>query len=132
MIANAAAFDAATGGGRWTLRYPDHFTALSPMLVIAPADELEMRRGSIILPDRDRSLELLCARHTEVDADLAGCEADIKSWLPYTVPATALGSTATRSGRGVGPRARHGVRRRDPASVPALEHEVSTAGSGGG
>ena len=83
LITNTAGVDAETGGQRWALCYPAHFTALSPMLVMVPADLIEMRRSALILPGRDRSLGLVCARHSDIDADLAACEADIRSWLVY-------------------------------------------------
>ncbi len=125
VIANADGLDVATGGGRWSLRYPDHFTALSPMLVIAPSDELEVRRGSISLADRDRSLELVCARPTEVNVDLSACEADIKSWLLYAssrygpwVHGDTFWAFVWGHGRGM---EYDGA---TTASVTALEHEV--------
>src|SRR5262245_42064778 len=83
VVTNPGTVEAAGAGGRLYLGYPDHFTALSPMLVLAPSDEVELRRGSINLPGRKRTLGLVCAKHTEVDADLGGCEADVRSWLTY-------------------------------------------------
>jgi hypothetical protein len=83
LVANTAGIDTSPGGGRWSLCYPAHFTSLSPMLVLAPTDQVEVRRSALALPGRDRSLGLVCARHLEVDADLAACEADVKAWLVY-------------------------------------------------
>src|SRR4029077_12420094 len=84
LVANTAGVEGATGGGRWTLGYPAHFTSLSPMLVIVPSDEVELRRSTVSLQNREQPLGLVCARNLEVDADLGACEADIKSWLAYT------------------------------------------------
>ena len=104
------------------------------MLVIAPATRSRLRRELGQPPDRERSLELVCARTVEVDADLAACEADIKSWLAlHAAPGTGPGSTATPSGRSCG--ATGGAwsttgrprRRCRPSST-----RCSTAGSGAG
>jgi hypothetical protein len=83
IVANTDDIDVVVQGRRWTLRYPDHFTSMSPMLVIAPVDEVELRRSSVNLSGRERSLDLVCARRNDVDVDLGACEADIKSWLLY-------------------------------------------------
>ena len=83
LLANTAGIDTAADKGRWSVCYPARFTSLSPMLVIAPSDQVELRRSSIALPGRERSLGLVCARHLEVDADLAACESDIRAWLAY-------------------------------------------------
>src|SRR6202007_2624705 len=47
----------------------------------SPADLIELRRSAVTLPGRERSLGLVCARHTDTDADLAACEADVRSCL---------------------------------------------------
>jgi hypothetical protein len=59
------------GPNRWRIDYPATFTSLSPMLVVRPADEIEMRR----IPG------LVTAKVAESDADVAANEADIKAWL---------------------------------------------------
>ena len=125
LVANTAGVDAETGGRRWALCYPAHFTALSPMLVVAPADLLETRRSALTIPGRDRSLGLLCARHTDTDADLAGCEADIKAWLTYLacryepwVHGDTFWAVVWGPGRGM---EYDGA---TTAAVGALEHEV--------
>lgn len=84
LIANTAGVDAEPGRRRWSLVYPAHFTALSPMLVLAPTDLLELRRSAINLPGRSRSLGLMVARHTDAAADLGATEADLQAWLAYT------------------------------------------------
>jgi hypothetical protein len=83
LIANTAGVQADARQRSWSLVYPAHFTALSPMLVLAPVDLIESRRTVFDLPGRTRSLALVTARHTGTDADLATCEADIRSWLVY-------------------------------------------------
>jgi hypothetical protein len=83
LLANTAGVDRAGQANRWSLLYPAHYTALSPMLVVAPGDMLDVRRSSVALPGRDRSLGLLIARHADADADLGACEADLKAWLSY-------------------------------------------------
>jgi hypothetical protein len=125
LLANTAGIDAARRGRAWSLCYPAHYTALSPMLVIAPTDLVEVRRSALALPGRERSLGLVCASLGEAGAALAACEADVRSWLAYM---------ASRYGRWV-----HGdtfwaviwdlprgmeYDGATTASVLALEHEV--------
>lgn len=68
------------GPGQWRLDYPPQFTSLSPMLVLAPALQVESRRRPVTVADRP--LELVTAR-VGVGADLAGCEADVAAWLVH-------------------------------------------------
>ncbi len=125
VVANTTSVDARTPGGRWSLRYPAQFASLSPMLVILPADEVETRRTSVHLPDRERALELTCVRSVAVDADLGACEADVRSWLLYDgaryvpwVHGDAFWAFIWGHGRGM---EYDGA---TTAAVPALEHEV--------
>jgi hypothetical protein len=125
LIANTAGIDAEQGGRAWSLVYPAAFTALSPMLVLAPADTMELRRRAVSLPGRSRSLGLLTARHTDTDADLGACEADICSWLVYLaaryepwVHGDNFSAVVWGPGRGM---EYDGA---TTASVDALEHEV--------
>jgi len=125
LVANTAGIDATSGGRRWSLCYPAHFTALSPMLVLVPSDMIELRRSSLSLPGRNRSLRLVCARHTNTDADLAACEADVRSWLVYSasryqpwVHGDTFWAVIWGAGRGM---EYDGA---TTASAPALEHEV--------
>lgn len=67
----------------WKVVYPESFTSLSPLLVLAPVDEVEWRTRALHLPGRSDPLELRTARHIEVDADLAAVEADVAGWLSY-------------------------------------------------
>lgn len=72
----------STRAGGWRVRFPSHFTSLSPMLVVAPADEVEQRQASVAMPGR-AALTVRSARHLDVEVDLAACEADVAAWLPY-------------------------------------------------
>ncbi len=83
LIANTGGVDAARGGKKWSLRYPAHFTSLSPMLILAPSDQIEVRRSAVVIPDRERSLGVVCARSTDIDVDLEACAADLRAWLVY-------------------------------------------------
>ncbi|MDQ6784150.1 MAG: hypothetical protein M3063_12075 [Actinomycetota bacterium] len=67
----------------WVVAYPETFTSLSPMLVLAPVDEVQWRTRQVDLPGLAHPLELRSARHVEVDADLAAVEADVVGWLSY-------------------------------------------------
>lgn len=70
-----------TGAGRWRVGYPARFTSLSPMLVIAPSPEVEIRERTVRLAGRRTPLSLVTAGSSAAGADLAACEADIASWL---------------------------------------------------
>jgi hypothetical protein len=125
VVSNAERMDVDAPAGRWTLHYPEHFTALSPMLVMAPTDEVELRRTRAAVAGRDRPLDVITARTVEVDADLAACEADVVAWLSYLsarygpwVHGEAYTAFVWGPGRGM---EYDGA---TTASVGALEHEV--------
>jgi hypothetical protein len=125
VLANTAGVSASRGGLTWSLVYPAAFTALSPMLVMAPTDLVEVRRRAVSLPGRQRSLGLVTAKHADTDADLAGCESDVAGWLAHLFARYAPwahGDTFTSviwaPGRGM---EYDGA---TTASVDALEHEV--------
>lgn len=121
-VANGAV--TPTPGG-WRVRFGAQFTALSPMLVIAPADQVEHRSTAVALPGRDAPLTLRTSRHREVDADLAACEADVAAWLPYL--AARYGQWAHGDEMTVfvwGPGRGMEYDGATTASVGALEHEV--------
>jgi hypothetical protein len=110
---------------RWRVTYPDTFTSLSPLLVLAPADEVQWRSRELPLPGLAHPLELRSARHIEVDADLAAVEADVAGWLAYLhtrYGAWAHGTTMTTlvwdPGRGME------YDGGTTAALGALEHEV--------
>ncbi len=125
LLANTAGVDADPARRTWSVLYPTHFTALSPMLVLGPADALEVRRSAFGLAGRGRSLGLVTARHSDADADLGACEADLQGWLSYLAtryPPWVHGDTywavIWAPGRGM---EYDGA---TTASVAALEHEV--------
>ena len=125
LIANTAGVDAEPSRRAWSLVYPAHFTALSPMLVLAPADLIEMRRSAVNVAGRSRSLGLVTARQADTDADLGACEADLGAWLAYLaaryepwVHGDTFWAVLWGSGRGM---EYDGA---TTASAAALEHEV--------
>ena len=125
VIANTAGVDTRADRCSWSLVYPAHFTALSPMLVVAPTDALEVRRSAIQLPGRSRSLGVVTASHAGSGADLGACEADIQSWLTYLaaryqpwVHGDTFWAVIQPPGRGM---EYDGA---TTSSVGALEHEV--------
>jgi hypothetical protein len=125
LVANTAGIDSAPGGRKWSLCYPAHFTALSPMLVIAPSDTIDIRRTAFSLPGRSRSMGLVCARHSDADADIGACEADLRAWLVHLatryepwVHGDTYWAVIWSAGRGM---EYDGA---TTASVEALEHEV--------
>jgi hypothetical protein len=125
VIANTAGLDAGAGRRAWTVVYPAHFTALSPMLVMAPSDTLEVRKSAVSLPGRSRSLGLVTARQAETDIDLGSCEADLRSWLVYLatryepwVHGDTFWAVVTSTSRGME------YDGGTTSSVAALEHEV--------
>jgi len=123
VITNGA--EASLGSNRWKIAYGSGATSLSPMLVLAPSAEVEVLTGAVSLPGRRRHLEVRTARHCEVEADLASCQADIAGWLAANAARYgrwAHGSRFTAvvwaPGRGM---EYDGA---TTASVAALEHEV--------
>jgi hypothetical protein len=123
-VTNAGTGCVTLGPNHWWIGYPAHFTSLSPMLVVAPADAVEASTQLVAIPGRD-PLELRCYRHVEVDADLDSCRADIAAWLPYLTArygpwAHAGDFTAFVWGPGRGMEYDGAT----TAAVGALEHEV--------
>ncbi len=51
-----------SGPGRWRLRFPAHYTPLSPMLVLVPAEEVEREVREVVLRDGRRITVDLCRR----------------------------------------------------------------------
>jgi hypothetical protein len=125
VVANAVDVETVKPGSAWTLRYPPQFTSLSPMLVLAPADQVEQRASAVAIPGRAEPLRLISARAADVDADLAACEADIAAWLVYLAARYGPwvhGDTFTTFVWGPGRGMEYDGA--TTAAVPALEHEV--------
>jgi hypothetical protein len=113
------------GPGRTGLEFPPQYTSLSPLLVIAPAQDLEVRRRTVDLAGRPSPLRLMTARHLDADCDLAACEDDIAGWLAYQaarygpwVHGDRFTAVVWAAGRGM---EYDGA---TTAAVGALEHEV--------
>ncbi len=108
-----------------TVRYPPSFTALSPMLVLAPSDEVESVARTVAVAGRDAPLGVRCFRHRELDADLEACAADVAGWLAHL--AARYGPWAHGDDMTVflwGPGRGMEYDGATTASVGALEHEV--------
>lgn len=71
---------AAAPGGSWTVRYPAHYTCLSPLLVLVPSDEVDLRRGRAI-GAKPSQVTVGALAGSDVDADAA--LVDATAWLAY-------------------------------------------------
>lgn len=80
-IANAQTV--ALGANHWRLTFPERFTSLSPMLVLAPRDELMFR--SAVLPLGGLQLRLDMYQRKDTGADLAAVEADLKRFIAANI-----------------------------------------------
>ncbi len=70
------------GAGRsWAVRYPASYTSLSPMLVVAPADQVATARSEARCGAR--TLEVTVAALPEAAADVGAAAADTCAWLSY-------------------------------------------------
>jgi hypothetical protein len=113
------------GPDHWRIDYPAEFTALSPMLVVAPEREVAVRSRPVAVAGRAAPLTLLTAAHRDAGADAAGCEADIAAWVAYNaerygpwVHGDRYTAVVWSAGRGME------YDGGTTASVRALEHEV--------
>jgi hypothetical protein len=111
----------ATRPGRWTVECPATWTSLSPMVVIAPRDDLEIRSVGLDEPE----LILTIVRSRSADVRLTEVEASVRQWLqgndraygPYC-HGPRFTAFIWSSGRGM---EYDGA---TTSSVDALEHEV--------
>ena len=121
LLANGA-LEEHGQGLRWSLEYPRHYTSLSPLLVLAPADEVEVRRAQASAGGGQPGLTVaaLVGSGTDLDAVMA----DTSAWLAYFsaryghFPGTEYLAVLWGEARGM---------EYDGAtttSAPALEHEV--------
>jgi hypothetical protein len=121
LLANGA-IEEHRKGAHWSVRYPRHYTSLSPLLVLVPADEVEVRRAQAVAGGSQLGLTVaaLAGPGTDLDAVVA----DTSAWLAYFAarygrfPADEYLAVLWGEARGM---------EYDGAtttSVPALEHEV--------
>jgi hypothetical protein len=75
LVSNGAV--TATRPGRWTVEFPATWTCLSPMVVIAPRDDLEIRTTGLEEPE----VMLVTIRSRSADVRLADVEASVRRWL---------------------------------------------------
>jgi hypothetical protein len=68
-------------GGHWTVRYPAHYTSLSPLLVLAPADEVQLRRGRA--QAAGAPIEVTVAALADAGTDPDAVATDTAAWLAY-------------------------------------------------
>jgi hypothetical protein len=69
----------ATGPAAWTVRFPPHFTSLSPMIVLAPAEDWEQHRLRTELAGRP--LEVVAGKPKGLDIDTEDVARDTAAWL---------------------------------------------------
>ncbi|HET9692369.1 MAG TPA: hypothetical protein VFP61_14550 [Acidimicrobiales bacterium] len=113
------------GEGMWRVEFPPTFTSLSPMLVVAPVDEVEQRSTTVEVAGRPAPLRVRTSKMAEVDADLAACEEDVVGWVTHN--AARYGPWAHGDAMTVvvwGPGRGMEYDGATTASVGALEHEV--------
>ncbi|HSS12188.1 MAG TPA: hypothetical protein VLL25_20035, partial [Acidimicrobiales bacterium] len=116
---------AQLGADRWEIAYPAQFTSLSPMLVIAPSPQIDVRQRLVALAGRTQPVTLVTAGHHDAEADLVACEADIAAWLAYNAERYRPWVHGDRFAAVIwGPRRGMEYDSGTTASVSALEHEV--------
>ncbi len=121
LLANGA-LEEHRDGARWTVRYPSHYTSLSPLLVLVPADEVEVRRTEAVAGGEHLGLTVAALAGPGTDLDAA--VADTAAWLAYfsarygRFPADDYLAVLWGEPRGMEYDAA------TTTSAPALEHEV--------
>jgi hypothetical protein len=68
-------------GLAWTVHYPRTYTSLSPLLVLAPADEVDFRRSTANAAGKQ--LQVTVAGMGGPGSDLEATAADAAAWLSY-------------------------------------------------
>jgi hypothetical protein len=66
-------------GARWRVRYPAHYTSLSPLLVLAPEDQLAIDHS--VVEAGGRAISLTVAAYPGAVADLGAVKAGAERWL---------------------------------------------------
>ena len=90
LLANGE-IDETAAGRRWSVRYPPSYTALSPMLVLAPAEEVVLRRRDTSVAGLPLSVTVAFLAGAGEAADSAAmgptatdaAAADVTAWLSY-------------------------------------------------
>jgi hypothetical protein len=85
LFANGAV--TSLGTNHWRIQYPGRYTALSHMLVIAAADRVQVRNGTVSLTGTG-PVALETFKLTGTAADLAAVESNLQTWLPEFVAST--------------------------------------------
>jgi hypothetical protein len=80
LLANGAV-DELEAGRHWTVRYPSSYTSLSPMLVLAPLDEVALRVADVTAAGR--RLSVTAAGIAGGCGDLEAAVNDAAAWLSY-------------------------------------------------
>ncbi len=80
VLANGAVRQSAPGR-TFEVRYPPSYTSLSPMLVLAPSDEVVTAQGDATCAGRPLRVGVAALRGA--GADVAGALADTQAWLGY-------------------------------------------------
>ena len=80
LLANGAAVEHTPGYG-WSVRYPDTFTSLSPLLVLAPSDQVRAQQTMVQAGGNETRVRV--ARVDGAGTDLHDVTADIAAWLSY-------------------------------------------------
>ena len=85
LLANGAVVsDEHKRGARWTVRYPPNYTSLSPLLVLAPADQVELRHTTVSAGGRALGVTVAgWDAEGTATADLDAVLADSVAWLYY-------------------------------------------------
>ena len=80
LLANASVAE-VDPGRRWLVRYPPHYTSLSPLLVLVPADQVAVRRQEVAAFGSAVLVTVAALADAGVGVDTAA--ADATAWLSY-------------------------------------------------
>ena len=80
LISNGAV-TAIDASNQWRIEFPPYFVSCSPMLVIAAADRVEQRTGSVTPPGPAQPIALETSKHPAVPLDLAIVEANTAGFI---------------------------------------------------
>lgn len=80
LLANGPAVEHTAGYG-WSVRYPGTFTSLSPLLVLAPSDQVKAQQTAVHAGGKETLVRV--ARVDAAGTGLHDVTADIAAWLSY-------------------------------------------------